>query len=121
MNDLDSKLWGLERQFWLGGVNVYREHLADDSLMVFPAMILTKSQTVESIARGSRWTSVRFIDQRVVRLTRDAVALVYRASGSRDGEEGPYSAVVSSVYVRVREDGDWKLALHQQSPESQPT
>jgi hypothetical protein len=110
-----SQLWEREREFWLGGVSVYREHLAGDSLMVFPGMVLSKSQTEASIAGGPRWTSVAFADQRLVPLTPDVVALVYRASASREGEEAPYSAVVSSVYVR--QDGSWKLALHQQSPE----
>jgi hypothetical protein len=118
MGEIDSKLWGLEEQFWLGGVDVYRQYLADNSLMVFPGMVLTKAQTVESIASGPRWTSVSFADQQLVQLTPDTVALVYRASGSRPREESPYSALVSSVYVK--QDGDWRLALHQQSPESRP-
>jgi hypothetical protein len=82
--------------------------------MVFPGMVLTKPQTIDAIANGPRWNSVDFTDQRLVRLTPDAVVLVYRASGSRDGGD-PYSALVSSVYVA--RDGEWKVALHQQSPE----
>jgi hypothetical protein len=113
-----SKLWELEQQFWLGGVEVYRQHLADNSLMVFPGMVLTKPQTVESIASGPRWTSVSFTEQRLVQLTPGTVALIYRASSARGPEEAPYSALVSSVYVK--QDDDWRLALHQQSPESKP-
>jgi hypothetical protein len=119
MADTDSKLWRLEKQFWLGGADVYEQYLADSSVMVFAGMVLTKLQTVDAIASGSRWTSVSFTDQRVVRLTPDAVALIYRASGSRERQQAPYSALVSSVYVR--DDEDWKLALHQQSPENRPT
>ena len=118
MTDLDSRLWAREEQFWLGGVDVYREHLVDDSLMVFPGMVLTKPQTLESMANEFRWTAVSFTARRLARLTQDAVALVYHASGSRHGEEEPYSALVVSVYVW--RDGDWKLALHQQSPGGRP-
>lgn len=116
MADIDGTLWALEKDFWIGGPEVYRQHLADNAVMVFSGMVLTKTETVESIANGSRWTSVRFVNQRLVSLTPDAVALIYRASGWRARDEPAYSTTVSSVYVR--RDGEWKLALHQQSPES---
>ncbi len=119
MEDVNSTLWALEREFWLGGADVYRKHLADESLMVFPGMVLAKAQTVESIAAGPRWTAVVFSDQRVVRLTSEAVGLVYRASGSREQEPSAYSALVSSIYVKG--DGEWKLAVHQQSPSDNPS
>jgi Domain of unknown function (DUF4440) len=113
MEEFDSMLWALERKFWLGGSDVYRQYLVDEAVMVLPGMVLTKPQTIDSIAAGPRWKSVSFADHRLVRLTPDAAALVYRASGSREGLA--YSALVSSVYLR--RDGVWKLALHQQSPE----
>ena len=114
----DSKLWELERHFWLGGVEVYLQHLADNSLMVFPGMVLTKPQTMESIASGPRWASVSFTEQRLVQLSPGTVALIYRASSARAPGEASYSALVSSVYVKRDDDG--RLALHQQSPESTP-
>jgi hypothetical protein len=111
---IDSTLWQIEKDFWLGGADVYRQHLADDALMIFPGMVLTKPRTLDSIAATTRWTSVEFSDQRLIQLAPDAVGLIYRAAGSRDGDP-PYSALVSSVYVRR---GDvWRLALHQQTPE----
>jgi hypothetical protein len=118
MDDLDSTIWTLEKDFWLGGVDTYRRHLADDALMVFPGMVLTKPQATDAIASGPRWTSVSFADQRLVRLTPDTLALIYRATGSRDREESSYSALISSVYVM--KDNEWKLALHQQSPSNAP-
>ena len=118
MEDVDSKLWELEREFWLGGADVYRRHLADDAVIVFPGMVMAKSKTVESIAAGPRWASVNFSDQRLVRLTPDAVALIYHASGLREHETSAYSAEVSSVYVQ--RFGSWELAMHQQSPSNDP-
>ena len=114
MEDIDATLWALEEQFWLGGPDVYRRHLTENALMVFPGMVLTKAQTVESIAAGSRWLSVNFTDRRVVRLTSDSAALVYRATAVRFGEKSSYSATISSLYVKQQEA--WKLGLHQQSP-----
>ena len=81
-------------------------------------MVLAKSQTVETIAAGSRWTSVSFSDQRLVKWTSEVVALAYRASGSREREPSAYSTLVSSVYVKRA--GEWNLALHQQSPSDNP-
>jgi hypothetical protein len=118
VEDEDSTLWALERKFWLGGAEVYRRHLADEALMVFPGMVLAKSQTLESIAAGPRWTSVSFSDQRLVRLTSEVAVLSYRASGVREHEPSAYSALVNSVYVR--RDREWQLALHQQSSAHSP-
>ena len=114
MDDFNSMIWGLEKDFWLGGADLYRRRLADEALMVFPGIVLSKQQTVDSIANGPRWTSVAFSDQRLVRFTSHTLALIYRASGSRVGQELPYSALVSSVYVM--QDDKWRLALHHQSP-----
>ena len=108
-------LWAREQEFWLGGADVYRQHMADDAALVFPGMVLTKAQAIDSIANGARWTSVSFTEQRLVTLTPDAVVLIYRGSGRREPQAAPYSAMVSSVYVR--RDGEWRLALHQQSPD----
>jgi hypothetical protein len=115
MEDLTSDLWALEREFWLGGVDVYRQHLANDALMVFPGKVLNPDQTVESISSAPRWSSVSFSAQRLLWLTHDAAALVYRAVGSRGDKNAPYAARVSSVYVK--QGDEWKLKLHQQSPE----
>lgn len=42
--------------------------------------------------------------------------LIYKVTAQRAGEE-QYSAVISSTFVR--QDGTWKLAFHQQTPEEQ--
>jgi hypothetical protein len=54
-------------------------------------------------------------DARVVQLNDDSGVVVYSVTAQRPGQE-PYSAVISSTFVR-EEDG-WKLAFHQQSPSS---
>jgi hypothetical protein len=107
-----EELWELEERFWKGDERFYRDNLSDDSLMVFSGMVLTKDQTVQTIAGGARWADVAFDNRRVVLLTDDAVALNYQASARREGAT-PYTALATSVYVRRNER--WHLALHQQT------
>jgi hypothetical protein len=52
-------------------------------------------------------------DPRVVALNQDSGVVVYAVVAQREGED-PYSAVISSTFVR--EDGAWRLAFHQQTP-----
>ena len=107
-----EELWELEEQFWRGDERFYRDNLTEDSLMVFSGMVLTKDQTVETIAGGTRWNAVAFDNRRMVLLTDDAVALNYQASARREGADA-YTALATSVYVR--REGVWRLALHQQT------
>jgi hypothetical protein len=49
----------------------------------------------------------------VIRLGGESGIVVYHVVAQRPRQE-PYSAVVSSAFIR--EGGRWKLAFHQQSP-----
>ena len=106
--------WQLERDFWTAGAEYYRQHLADEALMVFPGMVLDKPATIESMAAAPRWSDVTFHDRRSIRLSEKAVAIHYRATARRQGEPAPYRALITSVYVR-RENA-WLLVVHQQTP-----
>ena len=86
MENVDA-LWRMEDEFWKGGAETYRRNLSEDSLMVFPGMVSTKAQTIEAISSAPRWISVTFDDRRTVSLADGAVALNYRASARRDGDE----------------------------------
>jgi len=48
----------------------------------------------------------------VIDLTPNSAVVAYRASASRDGVD--YHALFNSTYVR--QDGSWKLRVHQQTP-----
>ena len=107
-------LWQMERDFWTGGTDVYRRHLAGDALLVFSGMTLDREGAIASIADAPRWSRVRFTDERQVALAGDVTALVYHAAARRAGGDADYRARVTSVYAR--RDGRWQLALHQQTP-----
>lgn len=114
MSELESVLVDLERKFWLNGADFYREHLADEFLMLFPGIgVMGRDEAIQGIEAGPRWTGVEIGDARVLDLGPGTRLLCYQASGRRRGE-GEYAALVSSVYVN--RDGAWKLTFHQQSP-----
>jgi ketosteroid isomerase-like protein len=112
---LRDELLRLEEGFWkaTGDPDYYREHMADDGLAVFSEGVMGKDAAVASTtAPGSEgWSEIRVEEPRVIELADNAVALVYRGTARRNGE--PYAANCTTVYAR--RDGEWKLALHQQS------
>jgi hypothetical protein len=60
------------------------------------------------------WAWYRIEEPRALTLGDGAASLSYRATARRDGDADDYRAFITSVYVR--EAGEWKLALHQQTP-----
>lgn len=115
-DDVREALLALERRFWMEGAAFYEEHLIEGAQLVFapPVGILDRRAAIAALAGAPRWVTVRFDGVQVVRIAADACALIYRASARRDGDDAPYEALASSVYVR--RGGGWRLALHQQTP-----
>jgi uncharacterized protein DUF4440 len=116
--DLEETLIAAEREGWTAlttadGGAYYREHLAANALMAFPFGVIDRDQAIEAIESAPPWAEFELRDPRVVALTDASGVVVYSVVARRDGE-GPYSAVVSSTFVR--EGGGWKLAFHQQTP-----
>ena len=108
----------VEREGWEAlssgrGAAYYREHLTDDALMAFSFGVMTRDAAIEAMESAPPWESYEMKDARVVELTEDSGVVVYAVEARRAGQE-PYSAVVSSTFVR--RDGEWKLAFHQQTP-----
>jgi hypothetical protein len=116
--DLEETLIEAERAGWTAlttaeGGAYYREHLTDDALMAFAFGVLDREQAIEAMEAARPWAQFEMRDPRVVRLTDASGVVVYSVVARRAGEE-PYSAVISSTFVR---EGDgWKLAFHQQTP-----
>jgi hypothetical protein len=91
----------------------YERVLADEVLMLLPGdMVIDDRQAVIESMNGAPWDSFQLADERVLQLTDDAAVVSYRASATRQGTD--YTALFNSTYVR--RNGEWKLALHQQTP-----
>ncbi|GAA3383779.1 nuclear transport factor 2 family protein [Cryptosporangium minutisporangium] len=111
----------LEEQGWralasgpAAALEFYERVLDDAVLMLLPGgLALDDRDTILKSMSGQPWASFELSDWRVVRPTPDTAVVAYRADAQRDGS-APYSALISSVYVR-RQDG-WKLTVHQQTP-----
>jgi ketosteroid isomerase-like protein len=110
----------LEQQGWEAlasgqGAEFYGRVMAEDALTVVPGMVLDRRQTLASWEGMSLWSEYRLSGQRVIPLGRDAALITYEVTASRPGDERPYHAQLTSVYV-ASGDGDWQLAFHQQTP-----
>ena len=118
MNQHDE-LIELERAAWQAlstegaAAPYYEKTLAGTVLMLLPGGLVVddRDQVVDSM-RGTPWTSYEMFDERVLDLTPDSAVVAYRVEATR--EDMDYEALLNSTYVR--EDGKWKLALHQQTP-----
>lgn len=91
----------------------YERVLAHDVLMLLPGgMVIDDRQQVVDSMRGAAWEAFDISDERVLPLDDDTAVVAYRAVATRDGTD--YTALFNSTYVR--QEGEWKLALHQQTP-----
>jgi len=91
----------------------YRSLLTDDAVMVFPGGLLLrgKEEILKSI--GSQpWETFQFEETYEIALAENAGTIIYKVTARRKGS-ATYIALISSLYVR--RDGEWKLALHQQT------
>jgi hypothetical protein len=105
-------LLAIERELGGGTGDTYRKRLTDDAVVVVPGAAITREQCAFAIDATPGWDEFDIEDARVVPLTDDSAILSYRWS-SRRGDD-TYEALMSTVYVR--RDGEWKVALHQQTP-----
>jgi hypothetical protein len=115
--DLAAEIEQLERDGWaaLSGPNgfaFYERMMVDDGLMVFPSVVMDKVSALDAIRRAEPWSTHELTNVHVAGDQRVAL-IAYRAVATR-GTSSPYTAEMSSVYVR--RSGGWRLLLHQQSP-----
>lgn len=121
--DVSSSIMGtkeslleLEHQLWNADEEFYRRTLLDDAVMVFPEPtgILERSDILEWLGGGDRWSRIDFSDERLVEIDEDIVQVVYRAVAERSEDGSEYSALITTTYVR--ENRSWRLVSHQQTP-----
>lgn len=122
MNDaLTATLLALEEESWAAlssdrAAGFYREVLTEDALLVVPGMVLTREATIEAAGAALPWVSHRIEDAQAIQFAVGSALITYLATARRAGDEAPYVALMSTVWVQ--REGAWKLAFHQQT--SQP-
>jgi hypothetical protein len=93
----------------------YRQVLTDDAVVALPGMGLLDREACAAALDASDatgWDSIEMHDARFIPLADGAVAIAYRFHGTRG--DFRYAALMTSTYVQ--REGEWKLALHQQTP-----
>lgn len=114
-----DRLLDLERRGWDAlcrseGADFYGEIMTDDGLMVLAGgMVLDRDAVIRSLADAPPWASYEIDDVRLVPDGEEAAVLVYRARAVRDGQDEPFTALMSSLYRIVA--GRPRLVLHQQT------
>jgi hypothetical protein len=102
----------LERQFWTNCDNpdFFARHFADDGVTVFePSGIFGKEQALRESAGGKPWLDVKMEDVVFRELAPNCVAITYRGSGRREGDDRAYRARISSIYLHRQ--GRWQLGF----------
>lgn len=119
MTDLTlENLRSLEDDGWQSlmdghGGDFYGELMTADAVMVLvDGTVVDRAVIRDSLNDSPAWDGVVITDERVVPVGDAAAALLYRARAHR-GEEPPFDALMSSVYVRA--GGRVRLALYQQT------
>lgn len=115
-----DELLSLERAAWdalstsgEAAATFYENVLASDVLMLLPGgMVIDDRTVVVDSMRGTPWSSYELSEERVHELTDATAVVAYRGAAVRGGQE--YVALFNSTYVK--QDGSWRLAVHQQTP-----
>ena len=115
---LRDELYEIEQGFWLSGQDHFLEHLDDACLLAFPQMgemhgVMAREDVAATATASNRWRDLTMTDRLLLQAVDDVALISYRAIVKRaDGV--PYSALVSSAYVR--RPAGWKLSFHQHAP-----
>ncbi|HEX7351372.1 nuclear transport factor 2 family protein [Brachybacterium sp.] len=115
---LDALL-ALERRGWEAltrheGGTFYGQLMMADALMILVnGTVLDRPTIAASLDDSPAWSAFALEDARLVPTGEGSAALVYRATASRDGEDEPFVALMSSHYT-LRQ-GKPALTLYQQT------
>ncbi|MGN6203927.1 nuclear transport factor 2 family protein [Humibacter sp.] len=118
--DLLQTLLDLERAGWDSlcesrGDAFYGRIMTDDAVMVLAnGEVMDRDAVVASLGQAPPWSTYELADVRLMRVGIDGAALVYRGTARREPSGPAFTALMSSVYLR--RDGEWRLALYQQTP-----
>lgn len=115
-----DELLDLEHQGWDSlcsgtGADFYGQIMTNDGVMLLShGQAFDRQTVIHSLNEAPPWRTYDITDARVIALSDDHAILVYTGRACRDGQEPTFTALMSSVYTR--QDGDWRLALYQQTP-----
>jgi uncharacterized protein (TIGR02246 family) len=118
-DELLDTLLDIERSGWDAlcdgaGGPFYRQLMTSDAVMVLAdGTVLDRDEVLASLENAPPWASYRTEDARLVRAGAATAILVYRGTASGKGDAPSFGAMMASVYQRV--DGQWRLALYQQT------
>jgi hypothetical protein len=115
---MHSDLIDLEKKFWTNDPQFYEANYTADAVLIFPGVgKLERATAVAAIRdenrRGHRWAEVAFDDIATVELTPEVVLLTYSARARWNYQDTASTVLCSTVYLR--NDGQWHVALHQQT------
>ncbi len=115
-----DELLDLEHQGWKSlctstGADFYGQIMTSDAVMVLAhGQVFDRQAVIDSLNEAPPWRSYDITDERVIVLSDDQAILVYTGRAYRGEDEPAFVALMSSVYTR--QDGNWRLALYQQTP-----
>ena len=112
--DLEEQGWQALSSTGATAAAFYQRVLDDTVIMLLPGgMLLYDRPTIIASMSARPWSSYQLHDLRMLEPGPDTGIVAYEVTAEREGAP-PYSALISSLYVR-RAAG-WKLAVHQQTP-----
>lgn len=115
-----DELLDLEHQGWKSlctstGADFYGRIMTGDGVMVLAhGQVFDRQAVIDSLNEAPPWRTYDIADERLIVLGADRAILVYTGRASRDESEPAFNALMSSVYTR--HEGEWRLALYQQTP-----
>jgi hypothetical protein len=118
-DDLLDELMAIEHAGWQSlcdgtGSKFYGGIMSDDALMVLAnGAIMDRAAVRDALAAAPPWAGYEITDARLVSVGNNAAALVYLATGYRDGADKPFVGAMSAVYRRS--GSGWTLVLYQQT------
>lgn len=118
--DVHQALLDLERKGWDSlcdstGDAFYGQTMTEDAVMVLAnGDVMDRATVVAALGQAPPWRTYDISDTRLIETGADSAALVYRGTAYREADQPAFVGLMSSVYVR--RDGEWRLALYQQTP-----
>ncbi|MBB0991423.1 nuclear transport factor 2 family protein [Dietzia sp. SLG510A3-30A2] len=114
-----AELLELEHRGWSSlcdgtGADFYGRRMTADAVMVLAhGLALDREAVIASLNEAPPWQSYDISDERLIEVDENTAALVYTGRTSR-GDEDHFHALMSTVYTR--REGQWRIALYQQTP-----